>query len=321
MDRDKKINCIPAVPSFIQKKVGIYCRVSTNDTEQLNSLTNQISALTRMVSTVNEWKLVDCYIDMASAKKKSSRVHFESMLDDCKSKKLDIVITKSVSRFGRDTVDTLKALKLINEYGIRVIFEQENLDTNDTDSYLMISIIESLAQAENESRSDNIRWGIRQRAASSVSKLYDRKCYGYDHDENGKLVINDKQATVVRKIFNWYLGGLSVGKIIKELEHQNIKSPTGKDRWNKHSIEVMLSNEKYTGSVRLFDEKKSEVQCLSTDNHPAIISEEVYAATQKEKANRSNVTVDENGQKVRKSTKYSSKKKTDDYGILYAKSI
>lgn len=163
--------------------------------------------------------------------------------------------------------------------------------------------------------------GIRQRAASGVSKLYYRKCYGYDHVENGKLVINDEQATVVRKIFNWYLGGLSVGKIIKELEHQNIKSPTGKDRWNKHSIEVMLSNEKYTGSVRLFDEKKLEVQYLSTDNHPAIISEEAYAVTQKEKANRSNVTVDENGQKIRKSTKYSSKKKTDDYGILYAKSI
>ena len=100
----------------------------------------------------------NCYIDIASAKKKSSRVHFERMLDDCKSKKLDIVITKSVSRFGHDTVDTLKALKLINEYGIRLIFEQENLDTNDTDSYLMISIIESLAQAENESRSDNIKW-------------------------------------------------------------------------------------------------------------------------------------------------------------------
>lgn len=133
---NKKVNYIPAVPSFKQKKVGIYCRVSTNDTEQLNSLTNQISALKRMVSTVNEWKLVDCYIDIASAKKKSPRVHFERMLDDCKCKKLDIVITKSVSRFGRDTVDTLQTLKLMTEYGIRVIFEQENLDTKDTDSSL-----------------------------------------------------------------------------------------------------------------------------------------------------------------------------------------
>lgn len=215
---EKKVNYIPAARSLRQKKVGIYCRVSTNDMEQndmeqLNSLTNQISALTRLVSTVDEWKLMDCYVDIASAKKKSLRVNFQRMLDDCKSKKLDIVIIKSVSRFGRDTVDTLQALKVMKECGVRVIFEQENLDTKDVESSLMISIIESLAQAENESRSDNIKWGIRQRAAQGISKLYDRKCYGYDHDEDGKLIINEEQAAVVRKIFNWYLGGLSINDI------------------------------------------------------------------------------------------------------------
>ena len=210
---EKKVNYIPAARSLRQKKVGIYCRVSTNDMEQLNSLTNQISVLTRLVSTVDEWKLMDCYVDIASAKKKSLRVNFQRMLDDCKSKKLDIVIIKSVSRFGRDTVDTLQALKVMKECGVRVIFEQENLDTKDVESSLMISIIESLAQAENESRSDNIKWGIRQRAAQGISKLYDRKCYGYDHDEDGKLIINEEQAAVVRKIFNWYLGGLSINDI------------------------------------------------------------------------------------------------------------
>lgn len=306
---EKKINYIPVIRSFRQKKVGIYCRVSTNDTEQLNSLTNQISALTRLVSTVDEWKLVDCYVDIASAKKKSLRANFLRMLEDCKNKQLDIVITKSVSRFGRDTVDTLQALNLMKECGVRVIFEQESLDTKDVESSLMISIIESFAQAENESRSDNIKWGIRQRAAQGTSKLYDRKCYGYDHDENGKLIINEEQATVVRKIFNWYLGGLSINGIIKELEKQTIKSPTGKDKWNKRALEVMLSNEKYKGAVRLFDDKKSEVQYLVSDNHPAIITEKIFAAVQKEKANRSNIEVDQNGQKVRKSTKYSSKNK------------
>lgn len=306
---EKKVNYIPAARSLRQKKVGIYCRVSTNDMEQLNSLTNQISALTRLVSTVDEWKLMDCYVDIASAKKKSLRVNFQSMLDDCKSKKLDIVIIKSVSRFGRDTVDTLQALKVMKECGVRVIFEQENLDTKDVESSLMISIIESLAQAENESRSDNIKWGIRQRAAQGISKLYDRKCYGYDHDEDGKLIINEEQAAVVRKIFDWYLGGLSINGIIKELETQTIKSPTGKDKWNKRSLEVMLSNEKYKGAVRLFDDKKSEVQYLVSNNHPAIITEEIFEAVQKEKANRSNIVVDENGQSVRKSTKYSSKNK------------
>jgi len=305
---EKKVNYIPAVRSFRQKRVGIYCRVSTNDTEQLNSLTNQISALTRLVSTVDEWRLVDCYVDITSAKRKSPRTNFQRMLDDCKNKKLDIIITKSVSRFGRDTVDTLEALKVLRESNVRVVFEQENLDTKDVESLLMISIIESLAQAENESRSDNIKWGIKQKAAQGTSKLYDRKCYGYDHDENGKLIINEEQAAVVRKIFNWYLGGLSINGIIKELEKQTIKSPTGKDRWNKRSLEVMLSNEKYKGVVRLFD-NKSDVQYLSSDNHPAIITEEIFTAVQKAKADRSNVVVDENGQQVRKSTKYSSKKK------------
>lgn len=305
---EKKVNYIPAVRSFRHKKVGIYCRVSTNDTEQLNSLTNQISALTRLISAVDEWRLADCYIDIASAKKNSPRVNFERMIDDCKNKKLDIVITKSVSRFGRDTVDTLKALKVLRESDVRVIFEQENLDTKDVESSLMISIIESLAQAENEARSDNIKWGIRQRAAQGTSKLYDRKCYGYRHEENGKLIINEEQAVVVRKIFNWYLGGLSINGIIKELEKQRIKSPTGKEKWNKRSLEVMLSNEKYKGAVRLFN-NKSDVQYLSSDNHPAIISEKIFSAAQKEKEKRSNVVVGENGEKVRKSTKYSSKKK------------
>ena len=306
---EKKVNYIPAARPLQHKKVGIYCRVSTNDMEQLNSLTNQISALTRLVSSVDEWKLVDCYIDIASAKGKSPRSNFERMLDDCKSKKLDIVITKSVRRFGRDTVDTLQALNVMKEFGVRVIFEQESLDTKDVESSLMISIIESLAQAENESRSDNIEWGMRQRAAQGTSKLYDRKCYGYEYDENGKLIVNEEQAVVVRKIFNWYLGGLSVNGIIKELEKQTIKSSTGKDKWNKRALKVMLSNEKYKGAVRLFDDKKSDVQYLATDNHPAIITEEVFEAVQKEKANRSNIVVDENGQSVRRYTKYSSKNK------------
>ena len=306
---EKNVNYIPAARPLQHKKVGIYCRVSTNDMEQLNSLTNQISALTRLVSSVDEWKLVDCYIDIASAKGKSPRSNFERMLDDCKSKKLDIVITKSVRRFGRDTVDTLQALNVMKEFGVRVIFEQESLDTKDVESSLMISIIESLAQAENESRSDNIEWGMRQRAAQGTSKLYDRKCYGYEYDENGKLIVNEEQAVVVRKIFNWYLGGLSVNGIIKELEKQTIKSSTGKDKWNKRALEVMLSNEKYKGAVRLFDDKKSDVQYLATDNHPAIITEEVFEAVQKEKANRSNIVVDENGQSVRRYTKYSSKNK------------
>jgi len=119
-------------------------------------------------------------------------------------------------------------------------------------------VIESIAQAENELRSDNIKWGIKQRAAQGTSRLYNRKCYGYYNDENGNLVIDEKEANNVRIIFNLYLQGKSVLGIVKELELLGIKSPTGKATWPKRSIDVMLSNEKYMGNVRVLDNGKYE---------------------------------------------------------------
>ncbi|MGL5561101.1 MAG: recombinase family protein, partial [Tannerellaceae bacterium] len=248
------------------------------------------------------------YIDIASAKSKSPRKDFARMIDDCKSNKVDIVITKSLSRFGRDTIDTLEALKELREANVRVIFEQENLDTSETDSSLMISIVESFAQAENESRSQNIRWGIKERVANGTSKLYDRKCYGYDHDENGKLVINSDESKVVEKVFGWYLNGKSILGILKELEMQGIKSPTGKDKWCKRTIDVMLSNEKYIGRARLVDSVTGDVEYLVKENNPPIISSNVFNKVQEEKKKRSNVIKEEDGT-VRKDKKYSSKNK------------
>ena len=165
--------------------------------------------------------------------------------------------------------------------------------------------MESFAQAENESRSDNIKWGLKQRAACGTSKLYDRKCYGYDHDDNAGLIINEDEAVNVRKIFNWYLEGKSILGILRELEQQGIQSPTGKDKWPKRSNDVLLNNVKYTGNVRLFDSEKREVQYLSEDNHPAIISNETFQAIQLEKTNRSNVNKNKDGTQ-RKDKKYSS---------------
>lgn len=254
-----------------------------------------------------QWVLADVYMDIATSKTGSSRKEFNRLLEDCNSRKIEIVITKNISRFGRDTVEILDALNQLRTLGVRVIFEQEELDTANTDSDLMISIIESLAQAENESRSDNIRWGIKQRAASGTSKLYDRKCYGYKHDKDGKLIIDKQKAENVKLIFDLYLSGQSVIGIIKELEKRRIFSPTGKEKWCKRTIDVMLSNEKYTGDVRLLKSGKSEVQYLSSDNNPAIISKEVFEAVQIEKARRSNVIKSECGNQ-RKNKKFSSKK-------------
>ena len=192
--------------------------------------------------------------------------------------------------------------------GVRVIFEGNSLDTANTDSDLMVAVMESIAQAENESRSENIKWDIKQRATAGTSKLYDRKCYGYKHDEDGRLVIDEEKAKNVKLIYDLYLSGLSVIGIIKELEKRKIFSPTGKMKWCKRTIDVMLSNEKYTGNVELLKSSKSEVHYLASGNNPAIISREVFEAVQTEKSRRSNVIRDENGSR-RKSEKYNSKRK------------
>lgn len=308
MPNNPKVHYILANPPKREKRVGIYCRVSTNSMEQLQSLTAQVSHLTRLTAAVPQWLLSDVYMDIATSKTGSSRKEFNRMLEDCKSHKLEIVITKDVSRFGRDTVEVLKAFNQLKVLGVRVIFEGNSLDTANTDSDLMVAVMESIAQAENESRSENIRMGIKYRAAAGTSKLYDRKCYGYKHDEEGHLVIDEEKAKNVKLIFDLYLGGQSVVGIIKELAKRKILSPTGKEKWCKRTIDVMLSNEKYTGDVRLLKSGKSEVHYLASGNNPAIISKEIFEAVQIEKTRRSNVVKGENGVK-RKSEKYSSKKK------------
>ena len=308
MPSNPKVHYIPANPPKREKRVGIYCRVSTNSMEQLQSLTAQVSHLTRLTATVPQWLLSDVYMDIATSKTGSSRKEFNRMLEDCKSHKLEIVITKDVSRFGRDTVEVLDAFNQLKALGVRVIFEGNSLDTANTSSDLMVAVIESIAQAENESRSENIKWGIKQRAAEGTSKLYDRKCYGYKHNEDGHLVIDEETAKNVKLIYDLYLSGQSVVGIIKELEKRKIFSPTGKMKWCKRTIDVMLSNEKYTGDVRLLKSGKSEVHYLASGNNPAIISKEDFEAVQTEKARRSNVVIDENGSK-RKNEKYSSKGK------------
>lgn len=253
-----------------------------------------------------KWLLVDVYIDIASSKTGSSRKEFTRMLKDCQSRDLEIIITKNISRFGRDSVEILDALNQLRPLGIRVIFEQEELDTANTDNDLMISIIEAIAQAENESRSDNIKWGIKQRAADGSSKFYNRKCYGYTNARDGSLIIEDAEAANVKLIFNLYLQGRSVVGIVSELERLKIESPTGKGKWCKRTIDVMLSNEKYTGNVRLLDNGKHDAYYLAEGNNPAIIPKEMFQAVQLEKQHRSNVTKAEDGSQ-RKSKKYSSK--------------
>ena len=305
---NSKIWYIPARNDRLEKKVGIYCRVSTAEKEQLYSLAEQISALTRAVANVSQWRLADVFIDIASAKGDIPRREFERLMKECEAHNISVVLTKSISRFGRDTVETLTAINNLKAVGVRIIFEQENLDTAEVDSDLMISVMESLAQAENESRSENIRMGLAIRAANGTSGLYKRKLYGYTKNINGELVIGEEQAKNVQDIFRWYLDGASVLGIIKKLYDAGILSPTGKEKWNKRTIETMLSNEKYTGTVTLLDSATQEYEYQMKECIPPIITENEFRAVQEEKKKRSNIVTDDEDTH-RSSKKYSSKKK------------
>lgn len=271
-----KVRVIPANTNEPMKHVVIYARVSSNTMDQLESLKAQVSGLTKFVSGHNNWKLVDIHIDIASSKKGAVRPAFHKMIEECKAGLTDIVVVKNISRLGRDTVEVLDAINTLRESQVRIIFKQEELDTLTVGSSLLISTIEACTQAENETRSANIKWGIKQRDSNGSMGFYRRKCYGYDKDENGDLVINEEQAEVVKQIFDLYLSGKSILAIVKELKERCIKSPTGKENWPKRSIEEMLSNEKYIG-VSVVNVGGEEGQIYKLNNsHPAIISKEMF---------------------------------------------
>lgn len=259
------------------------------------------------MSNQHKYSIYTVFI-IASAKGDSPRREFERMIQECEARRISVILTKSISRFGRDTVDTLTALNRMKASGVRVIFEEESIDTDDVDSNLLISVMESVAQSENESRSENIRMGLSFRAANGTSGLYKRKLYGYAKTETGELVIDNGQAQVVRDIFRWYLGGDSVLGIIKKLSEAGMPSPTGKEKWSKRSIEKMLENEKYTGTVTLLYSSTQEYEYQIKDNHPPIITENEYRSVQEERMKRSNIVTDHDGTH-RSSNKYSSKKK------------
>ena len=288
--------------------VGIYARVSTSHKAQMDSLSAQISGLTRLAAAHRTWFVADVFIDVASAKTGSKRSEFNRMINECEHGNLDIILTKSLSRFGRDAKEGLEAIRRIRAAGKRIIFEKDKIDTETVKDELLISIIEACDQAENDWRSENIRLGLKYRAENGTSGLYNRTCYGYKKDKNGMLIIDEEEASVVRRIYDWYLEGHSIGGIIDKLEEKKIKTSKGKERWSKRAIESMLIREKYTGDVVIVDSGSSDNRYLNKDHHEGVISKEQFEAVQLEMELRSNVEIGEDGKARRKRKKYSSKR-------------
>lgn len=154
------------------------------------------------------------------------------MISDCYENRIDIVLVKTISRFARNRVDLLETVSRLKGLGVEIIFHQENLRTSETDNDILISALSAIAQAESESIGEAIKWGLKIGFMSGNSKMYSRKCFGYKHNEDGELIIDEGQAEVVRTIFELYLSGRSVVLIIRELEKRNMKSPQGKDGQN-----------------------------------------------------------------------------------------
>lgn len=317
-NRGRNVRFIPA-KIRTEKRVAIYCRVSTRSNSQEESLEAQKYGLQQVVKNNPNWRLSRVCEDKDSGGN-TYRPGFQKMILDSYENIFDIILVKSISCFSRNTVDLLETLKRLRDLGIEIVFEQENIRTSRNEQDLLIAVHTAIAQAESEWLSEAIKWGLKRGFESGQSKLYTRKCFGYKHNEDGELIINEDQAIVVRKIFDLYLNGYSVDMIMKELADNNIKSPTGKDKWSKRTIQNMLTNEKYIGNVLLgktytgqYPNNKQKVnqgaqdQFLMKEAHAPIISSEVFDQVQEEMKRRSNIELVD-GKTKRKNTHYSGKK-------------
>jgi site-specific DNA recombinase len=283
MEKNPKVRIIPAKEKNIRiERVGIYARVSTAGRAQLRSLAAQISGLTRYVAKQEGWLLTDIYMDVDSAKTGSDRREFARLLTDCKNHELDYVITKSVSRFGRDNVEVIGAVRLLQESGVKIYFMEDELDVDKNYDESELTIRAAINQSENEHRSENIRMGMKFRAEHGSSGLYKKPCYGYKKNAEGNLVPDEKQAAIVRMIYELYLSGVSIIGIINALAEDKIPSPKGSGTWSKKTISTILTNAKYTGNVQILKSDPGRNSYCMWDAHEAIVSMEDFEQVQKE---------------------------------------
>ncbi len=288
-----------------KRKVAAYARVSTDMDEQLNSYEAQIDYYTKHIRSNPEWEFVKVYTDEGiSGLMTKKREGFQEMIADSMAGKIDLILTKSVSRFARNTVDTLTYVRQLKDKGVEVFFEKENIYTMDSKGELLITIMSSLAQEESRSLSENVTWGQRKRFADGKVSMPYRSFLGYKKGKDGRPEIVPEEAKIVRRIYREFLLGMTFNGIAKGLEADGIKSPRGKDKWSITTIKSILQNEKYTGDALLqkrftvdFLTKKQKVnegevpQYYVENSHEGIVSDEVFEMAQHEMERREKMKV------------------------------
>jgi len=306
-------------------RVAAYCRVSTLLEQQEGSYEAQVDYYTEKINSNPNWKCAGIFADDGkSATQTKKRDDFKAMIDACMAGKVDLVLTKSVSRFARNTVDALQCIRKLKEKNVSVIFEKEGVNTMESGGELLITILSSQAQEESRNISENTRWGLTRRFENGIISVNHKKFLGYTKDADGNLIIVPDEAVIVKRIFREYLEGKSIIQIAKGLQDDGIKTVTGLENWHPGTIDKMLSNEKFCGdacmqktyTIDFLTKKKVKNQGYAPqyyieDNHEAIIPKELFHQVQVEKARRASlnkaaVTRKANKAKKEKS-KYSSK--------------
>lgn len=301
-----------SIGSIEKRRVAGYARVSTEKDEQFSSYEAQVEFYTRFIQSHADWEFVGIYTDEGiTGTSTRKRTGFNRMVRDALDGKIDLIVTKSISRFARNTVDCLVTIRKLKEVGCECFFEKENIFTFDGKGELLLTIMSSLAQEESRSISDNVSWGIKESMRKGNAYVPYKNFLGYDKDENGKMKINPEQAIIVRRIYGMYLQGLSPYRIAQILAEEHIPSPAGKAQWFVTTIVSILKNEKYKGDALrqktytsdYLSKKKiinmGEVpQYYISDHHEAIISAELFEQVQKEFAKRGTSGTRRTGQHV-----------------------
>jgi DNA invertase Pin-like site-specific DNA recombinase/regulator of replication initiation timing len=279
-----------------RRRTAAYARVSTDSEEQVTSYEAQVDYYTNYIKSRDDWEFVDIYTDDGiSATNTKHREGFRRMIADALDGKIDLIITKSVSRFARNTVDSLTTVRQLKEKGIEIYFEKENIWTLDSKGELLITIMSSLAQEESRSISENVTWGQRKRFADGKVCVPFRRFLGYDRGEDGNLVLNKEEAPIIKRIYGMFLQGMTPYGIAKQLTKEGILTPAKKKNWSAGTVRSILTNEKYKGDALLqksytvdFLTKKKKVnegeipQYYVENNHEAIIDPAVFDMVQRE---------------------------------------
>ena len=291
-----KITIVSKPPKLERKKrVAAYARVSNGKDAMLHSLSAQVSYYSNLIQNHGDWLYAGVYSDEAKTGTKDSRAGFQSLIADCRAGKIDMVITKSISRFARNTVTLLQTVREFKAMEVDIYFEEQNIHTMSGDGELMMTILASYAQEESRSASENQKWRIKRNFEAGIP--WDGTLLGY-RLENGHYVVVPKEAELVRRIYNEYLSGRGYPSIAKTLNDEGIPSRFG-GKWNQSSISRVLSNYTYTGNLLLqktFRENhitKKRItnmgelpKYLAEDSHEAIIDMETFQAVQAENARR-----------------------------------